>query len=207
MNDSAGKGKTASLTLTEDDMSELWERMAQMYGHRWVSSYGAEDTDNVWRACLSGITFSQVKAGMRAVAMNGNAWPPTAPEFRKICEDATLVDYGLPDPDSAYMEAAKNSFSPSRADWSHAAVYVAGRETGWFDLRESSPGSLVSERFKRNYDIAVRRVLAGSNLNDAIPKALEDTRDRPRNLTENDKLAGRAALDALKAKFKYGDSE
>jgi hypothetical protein len=186
------------LTLTDHDMGTLWERMTQMFGHRWVSAYGASDTDNVWLACLDGLSPEQLRSGMRAVARGGEAWPPTAPQFRKLCESATLADHGLPDPERAYREAASNAHNPSRVNWSHPAVYVAGRETGWFDLRHAEMGDRIEQRFRRNYEIVTRRVLAGEQLDAEIPVALEDTRGRRRPLTEKDRAAGRSALAQLR---------
>lgn len=187
-----------SLTLTDHDMGVFWERMTQMFGHRWVSAYGSSDSDNVWLACLDGLNPKQLRSGMRAVARSGDAWPPTAPQFRKLCESATLTDHGLPDPERAYREVASNAHNPSRASWSHPAVYVAGRETGWFDLRHAEVGGRIEQRFRRNYEIATRRVLAGEQLDVEIPVALEDTRGRRRPLTEKDRTAGRNALAQLR---------
>ena len=60
--------------------------MASLYGHKWTSSYGAEpDPDNVWSACLRDITPEQIKGALSKLATKGQEWPPSAPEFRKMC--------------------------------------------------------------------------------------------------------------------------
>lgn len=60
--------------------------MASLYGHKWSSSYGAEvDPDKVWAACLRGITDKQIKSALNKLAISGQEWPPSAPEFRKMC--------------------------------------------------------------------------------------------------------------------------
>ena len=60
--------------------------MGSLYGHKWVSSYGVNpDPDKVWTACLRGITEKQIKSALNQLAINGQEWPPSAPEFRKMC--------------------------------------------------------------------------------------------------------------------------
>lgn len=76
--------------LSEEQMGKLWERMAEMYGHRWTSSYGVEDTNGTWRKGLAGLTPQQIGAGLVAclqrVPRDGaEDWPPTLAEFRAMC--------------------------------------------------------------------------------------------------------------------------
>ncbi len=59
-----------------------------MFGHKWVSSYGAAiDPDKVWFATLGGVSDEQIKEGLKRLAESGQEWPPSAPEFRKLCLD------------------------------------------------------------------------------------------------------------------------
>lgn len=65
----------------------VWQWMSSMFGHRWTSSFGdAIDPDRVWSAALAGLDEQQVRAGMRAVMDAGDEWPPSAPEFRRLCQ-------------------------------------------------------------------------------------------------------------------------
>ena len=62
--------------------------MGSMFGHKWVSSYGASvDPDKVWAATLNGLTPEQIKDGLKRLSDSGAEWPPSAPEFRKLCTD------------------------------------------------------------------------------------------------------------------------
>lgn len=64
----------------------VWQLMGSMYGHRWTSSFGdTVDPDRVWAATLAGLDEVQVRHGMRQCAELGLEWPPSAPEFRKLC--------------------------------------------------------------------------------------------------------------------------
>ena len=65
---------------------DLWDLMGQMYGHRWTSNFGDQvDPQNVWAACLRGITRDQIRRGLNRCAVLCLEWPPSAPEFRKLC--------------------------------------------------------------------------------------------------------------------------
>lgn len=76
----------------DDLIDALWQMMGSMYGHRWTSAYGAEvDTDRVWAATLAGVTYPQIKHGLRQCVDQGLDWPPTAPEFRRLCIDGSDV--------------------------------------------------------------------------------------------------------------------
>lgn len=73
---------------------KLWELMARMYGHRWSSAYGDEiDPGNVWAAVIDGLDEMQIRHGMRELVRQGYDWPPSAPEFRKLCTGASDVSW------------------------------------------------------------------------------------------------------------------
>jgi hypothetical protein len=184
-------------------IQQLWIKLTQMYGHRWTSAYGDHDVEGIWLRVLQDLNPRQLAAGLDALVRNGEAWPPTAPEFRALCESASLRAYGLPEPDQAFNEVVHNAHRPTEAKWSHPAVYIAGRETGWFDIRHAYPGDKWDERFYRAYQILCRRVMAGEEVDAEIAASLEDTRGQNRPLTEQDRQAGSAALQALKEAVRF----
>jgi hypothetical protein len=62
--------------------------MAGMFGHTWVSQYGANPEGigaDTWAAALGGITPQQLGQGLRAALATGADWPPSAPRFRAMC--------------------------------------------------------------------------------------------------------------------------
>lgn len=69
--------------------------MGQIYGHRWSSSFGEEDTGNVWLAGLKGVSHSALRLGLSLCVTLNSEWPPTLPEFRAMCiEKTTRNDKG-----------------------------------------------------------------------------------------------------------------
>src|SRR3990172_8616523 len=75
---------TGSNNVTADDISNLWEAMSMFYGHAWANSYG--DADNgVWLAGLCDVSPEGILRGINACRVTGKTWPPSLPEFRKMC--------------------------------------------------------------------------------------------------------------------------
>ena len=51
------------------------------------------DPDGVWERALTGIDKTAIgKAFSTLTTESGDAWPPSAPEFRKLCESGGSVD-------------------------------------------------------------------------------------------------------------------
>lgn len=69
-------------------MRTLWLRMTEIYGHRWISAYGADaeqGAGQTWAKGLGGITAQQLAQGLSSALASSDAWPPTLPEFRSLC--------------------------------------------------------------------------------------------------------------------------
>ena len=77
---SSESGKPAASTM----MDFLWGRMTEIYGHKWTSSYGTKPTD-VWSKQLSALSRDDLKRGVTVCMTNGEAWPPSLPEFLAMC--------------------------------------------------------------------------------------------------------------------------
>jgi hypothetical protein len=62
--------------------------MADVFGHRWISAYGADPqggAGQTWAAGLAGLTPPQIAAGVDACMVSADPWPPTLPQFRAMC--------------------------------------------------------------------------------------------------------------------------
>ena len=92
--------------LTEKHIGELWKRMAAIYGHRWVSSFGESDLDKTWFIGLQDLEPRLLAVGLETCIKNRqDAWPPSLPEFRRLC-------LGLPDEDVACLAALRGAKDP-----------------------------------------------------------------------------------------------
>lgn len=70
--------------LTSHHLALLWEKMTSTYGHRWISSYGETD-DGTWLNGLRGLLPDDLAKGYGRMIEQQYDWPPTLPEFRKLC--------------------------------------------------------------------------------------------------------------------------
>ena len=91
-------------------MDRLWLRMAEIYGHRWVSSYGAKPNDT-WSTALGAFEFDQIKTGLNVMLEKNIEWPPTLTEFISYCKDVKRdpihQEYQLPPPCNIDREEGK----------------------------------------------------------------------------------------------------
>lgn len=146
--------------------------MGEIYGAAWVRQFGhvGESAFETWCRGLSDLSEDEIRRGTTKLLARESRYAPNLNEFRSLCTKDP-AELGMPSADQAYIEACKKSGSPASARWSHPAVFVTGRNTGWFELRVH-PERAMRPVFARNYEIVTRRVLAGEDLDQEIPEAL-----------------------------------
>ena len=77
--------------------------MGHIFGHKFTSAYGemAYDGNNLteaartWASGLRGLTGEQIANGLRECVNCGASWPPTLPEFVKMCKGEGENEFGL----------------------------------------------------------------------------------------------------------------
>jgi hypothetical protein len=79
---------------------------------------------------------------------------------------------------AAYVEACRAPSPKKEYNWSHPAVYFAGRATDWFFIA-NEPEEKTFPVFKRNYDLLLQRVQAGEKLEIDLPPALTNGVETP----------------------------
>lgn len=150
-------------------LDKFWGRMSEIYGHRWVSSYGATPSDT-WARGLAGMTGEQLGRGLAACLKSGDEWPPTLPGFCKLC----LTIPGIPSEDEAWADAvqiARRWKHPHQCQ--HAAVWHALSQIGDF---HGIVEDVLEARFRKNYQQAVRMLETGGKL-EPIPQPLPAPQD------------------------------
>lgn len=101
---------------------------------------------------------------------------PDLSDIRALCK-LRYDEVGLKEPLQAYYEACYAPQQTREFPWSHIAVYLAARETGWMMLR-SEEQRVAFPVFERNYEILCNRVLEGEDLEASILKGIEDSRSK-----------------------------
>jgi len=110
-----------------------------------------------------------MRAAEKAVKENG--WLPNVHEVLARCDISEVL--GLPSPHAAYVEACRAPSPKKEFNWSHPAVYFAGRSTDWFFIA-NEPEEKVFPVFKRNYDLLLNRIQNGEDLEIDLPPALPE---------------------------------
>lgn len=166
---------------------------------------------SVWLQSLKEFSPRRILRATKKAIDNTRFFPDLA-DIRELCK-LRFDEHGLKEPLQAYYEACNAPFQTRESGWSHLAVYLAARETGWFMIR-GEPQKTAFPVFERNYEILCNRVLDGEDLEADMTRALENTSARSQfDLAEQaarsyqqtlmkkqgiDPTAGRAAFLAIK---------
>jgi hypothetical protein len=149
-------------------MRKLWLRMTEIYGHKWTSAYG-EDAEkgagHTWAKGLASITPRQIANGISSAISSSDSWPPTLPEFRKLC-------LGIPSFAAVQFELRTNKDARSpflRQVWSYVDSYMFARAD-----------QIKAERMLREaYELAVEFVMRGGPLPAPISAVIEAPKPEP----------------------------
>ena len=150
---------------TKELVNRVFVRFMAIYGHKFKSTF--ETTDEIalvkreWAISLQPYDEDVVMAAIELTKQN-YSWPPAIAEFLQLIEKCQ-ISFGLPAAEQAYEEACRYADQALEHDWSHAVVYHAGKQTGWFELRSLSTEQ-IWPRFQQQYKILCDKVLAGQVL-------------------------------------------
>ncbi|OMH33953.1 replication protein P [Motiliproteus sp. MSK22-1] len=153
----------------------IFARFMTIYGHKFKSVFENESEIRIAKRewALSLREYSEQELVLAVTRCKEEfVWMPTISEFLSVLKKG-LEDFGLPSTLKAYNEACHHADRPRDHTWSHAAVYVAGRETDWYRLRGEEKSQVYPD-FEFNYRKICQRVLAGESLEVPLPKGLPD---------------------------------
>lgn len=147
----------------------------------------------LWLDSLQDYPIEQILKGAKH-AIENSEYLPTLNRMLECCQQG-LADFGLPGTREAYLEASQAPSPKSAQNWSHPAVYMAGRDTDWFFLA-NSPERATWPVFQSHYQTYCTRVLRGETLEVPAPAAIEKKVAEP--LTTAEQLA---KLEKLKSEL------
>lgn len=171
--------------------------MAEIYGHRWVSSFG-ETPSPMWCSALNRISDEQVRRGIANCITQRIEWPPTLTDFIGLC----VTVPGLPSADEAADDAIAIARKWKRPDQClHPIVWHCLDQIGGFN---GIAEDVLRKRFLSNYERAKQDLSEGRPLS-AIPQPLPAPKDAQPDYTSEQALASKAAAIAkIKAMFNGG---
>lgn len=167
----------------------MFSKMLLDYGKKFTDQWGGADTDELiahWAREMGSYTGPEIKRGL--AAMETRDWPPTLPEFKKMCRAPV-------DPLVAYYEAVAGVQARAAGDfgkWSHPAIYWAAMPLA-FDLG-SQTFSQVKPRWERalaeQMDKGEWPAIPGPMLALSAPGAAVLSRESAAKMLEQIKAAG-----------------
>jgi len=182
----AASGKPANGHDHVDAINQVFAELELAYHNQYHKAYGQEGSVGIakkyWLECLAPFSPALILKAVRNVVRTQQYLPSVA-TLIQACEDA-MGEYGLPGAHDAYVQACVAPHPKAQQQWSHPAVYLAGKATGWFELGNNSE-SQVYPLFESHYRKLCQRVLAGEELVIEIPEALPEHSAKKLSLEEN----------------------
>lgn len=135
--------------MSADAIDALWEAMVSIYGHRWISAYGADQAEgsgDAWAKGLAGLAPGQIGRGIDECIVASDPWPPTLPQFRGMC---------LGIPPFAAVRLDTDRVEPfTRLVWQHLDGH----------RYRTSPADKADRLLREAYELAREHVMRGGEL-------------------------------------------
>lgn len=181
-----------------DAINQMFAEFELAYHNQYHKAYGDPHrlvlAKKYWLECLSDFHPQQLVTAARRLVKTQD-YLPTISAVIRACEESFGL-FGLPSERDAYTEACRAPAPKAAYDWSHPAVYQAGKTTDWFFLATEAEDK-VFPVFAYYYRQLCQRVIRGEDLQEPMAPALEKDPSKPLTFAEREeKLAQlRASLD------------
>ncbi len=168
------------------------------YHNQYHAAFGDTQTLNqakkLWAETLLRFASETILRGAKK-AIEQCEYLPTLHKMITLCQSEGLGQ-NLKDPHTAYLEACHAPNPKAGFNWSHPAVYHAGKASDWFMLANSTERNAFPI-FKNHYENLCQRVLNGETLIQPNTLKLPETIEKPLSKNENQQR-----LQELKDKLK-----
>ena len=178
-----GQSETSRRLATEahvDALNQVFALFRLNYHNQYYAAFpNAQQLNQIkklWLESLSDYSVEHILKGAKH-AIEHSEYLPTLNRMLECCQQG-LADLGLPPAHAAYIEACSAPSPKSAQTWSHAAVYLAGRDSDWFFLANNTE-RVSWPVFKGHYELYCARVLRGESLTVPEPEAIEQTPSEP----------------------------
>jgi len=181
----AGDYAASSALDHVDAINQIFAEFEFAYHNQFHKAFATAESliiaKKYWLSSLEQYSPEQIVLAAKRVIKSQDYLPAIAALVR-ACEQGFDL-FGLPAPRQAYLEAC-SAPSPKRAhNWSHEAVYFAGKATGWY-LLANEPEALALPVFEYNYSLLCKRVMQGESLTLDIPEPLPKKIERTLGASE-----------------------
>ena len=184
----AGQAKPAAASAELiDAINQTFALFQVNYHNQYYAAFGDNTKSEnlakkLWLSKLEGFGADCILAAAEKIIADSE-YLPTLHKMLTACRAAGLPA-GLPNGRKAYQEACNKPSPKAAQDWSHAAVYLAGRDCGWHLLAneiERKAFPLFSDCYRNYCDL----VLGGEDLTIEPAKELPETSAKKTSRAEN----------------------
>lgn len=172
----AGQNNPLDKEAAIDAINQVFAEFELVYHNQFTKAFPSREKlqygKKLWLSHLQHLRAEQIIAAAHR-AIRESEYLPTIRGLLKYCTDE-LEMYGLPDARTAYVEACMAQAPQDKAQWSHPAVYFAGKASDWFFLA-NTPERQAFPVFERNYQLLCQRVRQGEQLNLPVAPALPES--------------------------------
>jgi hypothetical protein len=184
----AGGGPRPAPEARVEAINQVFALFRLNYHNQYYAAYpDAEQLRQIkklWLDALADYPIEQVLKGAKH-AIEHSEYLPTLNRMLECCQQG-LADLGLPSAHDAYVEACRAPAPRAAQAWSHPAVYLAGRDSGWYFLANNTERTSWPV-FCEHYQRYCARVLQGETFTMPAREQLEHHDARP--LSRDDQLA------------------
>jgi hypothetical protein len=180
------EGHTAPSDAHIDALNEVFALFRINYHNQYYKAYsdGAVlgQIKKLWLESLQRFEPDTIRRGAREV-IETSEYLPTLNKMMVACQGDPRK-HGLKDPHSAYVEACQAPSPKTTFQWSHPAVYYAGRASDWYFLNSSTERTAFPV-FAQHYKRLCERVINGETLTAPDTPALPEHTETPLSNEEN----------------------
>ncbi len=181
-----------------DAINQVFALFRVNFHNQYFSAYPTVEDQNMakrlWLDNLKPFSVDNILRGAKKVITQSD-YLPTIHKMITACQSVSSQG-ALPDTHAAYIEACNASSPKAEYNWSHLAVYYAGKEADWYFLASNTEQKALPV-FAQCYQRICARVLAGETLEPPKPIALPERTEKTLSKDENHKRlsALRSSLD------------
>lgn len=91
--------------------NKFWQRMLELYGVKWVNSYGDEPTE-MWVNLIDSLENYQITWAIKSLMNTGDSFVPTMPQVVTLARSA----HKPLNPNQAAIEAESKEYTPDQCE-------------------------------------------------------------------------------------------
>lgn len=169
-----------------DAISQLFAELELVYHNQYIKAFGSNEklsyAKRLWFSHLKSYDADTIIKAVK-VATRESEYLPSVYTMLSAC-DRVLGDQGIPSPAKAYREACLAPSPKAEHRWSHAIVYLAGKDCGWQFLHETSERYALPV-FTEHFQRWRAKYLSGEQLSLPALPHVADTQSKPKQSKES----------------------